>query len=93
MANEELTTFGMQLHGYNFNNNDISTHNRNTTEPSRIAADQIPKRSTAEEDVSHSLNENRKEDGNGGRNLTEMIRHLQIIRERLLNNQVIIRKF
>lgn len=88
MANEECTTFGMQLHSYNFNNNDISIQNRNTTEASQTATDKDPKRVNGEDEVIQRINEIRKEDGNGGRNLTEMIRHLQIIRERLLNNQV-----
>ncbi|KAL5289836.1 SOX6 family protein [Megaselia abdita] len=88
MANEELsTTFGVQLHSYNFNNNDINIQNRNTTEANRIPTEKNPKKVIGEDEVSHSIIENRKEDGNDGRNLTEMIRHLQIIRERLLNNQ------
>lgn len=94
MANEELTsTFGVQLHSHNFNNNDVSTQNRNTTEASRTATEKNPKRAKGEDEVSHRINENRKEDVNSGRNLTEMIRHLQIIRERLMNNQVTVKMF
>lgn len=87
MANEEISTFGVQMQTYNFNNNDISAHNRNTIETNR-STDQNPKTITGDDTVSHSVNDDRKGDTNHGGNLSEMIRHLQIIRERLLNNQV-----